>query len=118
VYLAVPRRTKPPGAVQPRLVSAINALLARSAKLRVLHVKHFNSRMVEIDKLQVVELLQHKMAGIVKQVAAGMLAHTFQEHFKRRAIVQILPRVNFKTKIDPGIVKRIKDRDPPFREFI
>ena len=47
-----------------------------------------------------------------------MLAHAVQEHFERRAIVQILAGVNFKTKIDFGFVERVEDGKPALREFI
>ena len=58
------------------------------------------------------------MAGIVKHVAAGMLAHTFQKHFEGLPIMQVLSRMNFKAKIHSGMDKSVQDGQPTLREFI
>src|SRR5271166_2735218 len=118
IHLAVAQRTKTAGALQPRLIAAINALLARGTELRVLHVEHLDARVIEINKLKIVELLDYKMTGIVKQVAARMLADAVQKHFERRPIVKIFPWMNFITEIDSSFVKRVEDGEPSLCEFI
>src|SRR5207344_3244562 len=111
-------RTKTAGALQPRLIATVDALLASGTKFRVLHMKHLEARVVEIDELQVVELLQNKMAGIVEHVAAGMLANTIEKHFEGSAIMEIFSRMNFVAEIDAGFVKCIENGEPPLGKFV
>ena len=92
-----PSERNRPGPLDPGLVASVHALPRRRIKFRVLHMKHLDARMIEIDELQIVELLQHKMAGIEQHVAAGMVLHPLQEHFEGDAIVQVFSGMDFET---------------------
>src|SRR5437899_8943443 len=69
IHLPVTERTEPARALYPRLISAVYTLPARWVKLRVFHMNHFDSRMINIEKREVIKLLQNKMAGIEQNVA-------------------------------------------------
>ena len=60
--------------------------------------------MEDVDKGQVVHLLEVQMAGIVEHIAARMVIYPLQETFKSHAIVQVLTRMNFIAKIDPLLI--------------
>src|SRR5712664_3262962 len=94
VHLPIAGRAKTPSAVDPWLISAVNALAATGTKFRVFHVKHLDALVVEIDVLYVIELLQNKMAGVEQDVAAWVIARAFEKHFERDAIVQVLTGMN------------------------
>src|SRR5438046_9095084 len=81
VDLAIAGRAEPSGAVDPRLKTPVHALAAARAELGVLHVKHLNSVVIEIDEFEIVELLQDEMAWIEQNVAAGMIFRALQTHF-------------------------------------
>ena len=74
--------------------------------------------MIDVDELQVVELLQQKVAGIVKNVAARVVVHALQEHFVGDAVVQVLARVDLVADVDTGLVEGIQDRCPAARQFV
>src|SRR5712691_7115484 len=94
IHLPIPRRTKPPRSIYPTLIPAVNALPSRRTKLRILHMKHLDPLVVQVDKLQIIKLLQHEMARIKKYIASRVLAHALQKHFKRDPIVQIFARMD------------------------
>src|SRR5215472_2380105 len=93
IHLAVAQRPESACALYPRLVAAINTLAARGMKLRILHVKHFHSRMINVEKCEVIELLQNKMAGIKQNVAPFVPAHAVEERVERHAVVKVLTRM-------------------------
>src|SRR4051812_20653040 len=90
VHLPVAERTESPGAIDPRLEPAIHALPPRRIELGILDVKHADAVMIEIDVLEIVELLQHEVTGIVQQVAALVTADALEEHLERHTVVEIL----------------------------
>src|ERR1700746_798144 len=65
IHLPVAQRPEASRPLHPRLGSAADSLAARRAKLRVFHVKHFHAGVVDVEKREVIELLENKMAGIV-----------------------------------------------------
>src|SRR6266576_4602672 len=67
INLPITRRTKPSGSIGPGLVASVNALAACRTKFRILHVKHFNTAVIQIDELQIIELLQQEMTGVKKR---------------------------------------------------
>src|SRR5205085_1972097 len=69
---------------------------------------------VIVDVLQIIELLQNKMAWIIQNIATLMLFCRFPEPFKCYAIVKVLARVNFVTQVDPVLVEGIQDWSPAF----
>src|ERR1700731_1137504 len=95
INLPISRRTKPSGPIYPGLIAPVNALPARRTELRILHVKHFNPAVIQVDELQIIKLLQHEMTWVKKHVAPRMIAAALQKHFKRDAIVQIFAGMDF-----------------------
>src|SRR5712672_1979853 len=93
VHLTVAQGTEPAGAIDPRLEPAIHALPAGRIELGILDVEHADALVIEIDVLEIVELLQHEVAGIVQQIAALVTAQALEEHLERHAVVQILAGV-------------------------
>src|SRR5690606_20875597 len=87
-------------------------------KLRILDVEHLNERMINIDVLQVIELLKHKVARVVKDIAARMIVGRFEETLKRHAIVQVFTGVNFITQIHSCLIKSVKNGKPALGEFL
>src|SRR5712691_4445107 len=73
IHLPIPRRTKPPRSIRPSLIAPVDALPARRTKLRILHVKHLDALVIQVDKLQIIKLLQHEMARVIKYVASRVL---------------------------------------------
>ena len=97
INLAISRRTKPPRSIYPWLIAPVNALPARRTKLRILHVKHLDAAVIQIDEFQIIELLQHEMTRIKKHIASRMMGGALQKHFKRDSIVQIFAGMDFVT---------------------
>src|SRR5882724_3570803 len=97
IHLPVAQRAEAPCPVNPRLVASVYPLPSRGMELRVFDVKHLDVAVIKINELQIVELLQHKMAGIKQNMATGMIFYSLQEHFKRRAIVQVFPGMDLET---------------------
>src|SRR5215469_14911486 len=118
IDLAVAQRTEAPGARNPGLISAIDSLAATWPELRILHVKHPDSGMIDVDEFQVIELLQHKMAWIKEDIAAGVASQPIQKHFKGYAVVKVLAGVDFKAKINASGIENIQHRSPAFCQFL
>src|SRR6266478_122562 len=118
VDLPIAGRAKAASAVDPRLISAVNALAPAGTKFRVFHVKHLDALVVEIDVLQVIELLQNKMTGIEQDVAAGMISSALEKHFEGYAIVQVFAGMNLEAEIDSGGVERVQDGLPASGQFV
>src|SRR5260370_40667356 len=68
IHLSIARRPKPSRPIYPRLIATINSLSAARTKLRILHVKHLDPFVIKADEFQIIQLLQHEMARIVKQI--------------------------------------------------
>jgi hypothetical protein len=87
-------------------------------ELRIFDVKHLDALVKEIQVLEVVELLQNEVAGIEKDVAAGMIAYAVEEHFECRAVVQVLAWVNLETEVNARGIERVQDGLPAGGQFI
>ena len=118
LYLPIAQRTESPGAIHPRLEPGIDALPAARVELGVLGVKHPDARMIDVDELQIVELLQQEMAGVIQNVAAPVIVHALQKHLKGDAIVQILARMDLVAEVDARLVEGIQDRRPAARQLV
>ena len=118
IDLSVAQRAKPPGPVDPGLVSAVNALAAARIELRVLDVEHLDAVGVDVDEGEIVELLQHEVARIVEDVAARMVVDALQQHLECDAVMQILARMDLVAEIDPGLVEGVEDRPPAARKLV
>src|SRR5690606_29343536 len=68
INLPVSQRSESACSLDPTLVSAIHALLACWVKFSILHMEHLDSLMVEINELEVIQALKHKVAWIIQDV--------------------------------------------------
>src|SRR5581483_1869584 len=118
VDLAIAQRAKASHARNPGLITAVNSLAAARAKLRIFHVKHLDSRVIDIDEFQIVELLQHEMAGIKKDIAALVAAKPVEKHLEGHSVVEVLAGMNFETEIHTNFIEFIQDRPPALCELI
>src|SRR6266852_6170496 len=118
VHLSIAGRPEPAGAIDPRLISAVHTLTSARVKLRVLDVKHLDALVVEIEVLQIIELLQNKMARIEQDVAAGVVAGTLEKHFKGHAVVQIFAGMNLETQVHAGGIEGVQNRLPARGQLI
>ncbi|MNC52225.1 hypothetical protein D3C75_1015590 [compost metagenome] len=71
-------------------------------------MKHADVIFIDIDKFQIVELLQHEMAGIEQHLAAWMSRNALMEHFKGNAIMQIFAGVDLITQVDALLITGIE----------
>src|SRR5438094_3181371 len=118
VHLTVAQRTEPSGPLGPRLEPAIHALAAGRVELGVLDVKHADPLVIDVDVFEIVELLQHEMAGIVQDVATLVTADAVEEHFEGHAIVQILARMDLEAGVDALVLEHIENRAPAPRQLV
>src|SRR2546430_6796181 len=118
VHLAVAQRTEPSGPINPRLETAVHALAAGRVELGVLDVEHANPLVIQVDILEIVELLQHEMAGIVEDIAAWVPADAIQKHLERHAVMQILAGMDLETEVDPRLLELVENRPPAPRQLV
>src|SRR5579885_2744146 len=118
IHLAIAERTETARAPNPGLKAAVNPLLASRAKFSVLYVKHFYARMIVVDVGEVVELLENKVARVIKNIAARMIADAVEKHFERFAVMEVFARMDLVTEIDPSRVESVEKRPPAFGELI
>src|SRR5207342_978461 len=74
--------------------------------------------MVDIDVAQIIELLQHEMAGVVQKVRSRMLANTVEEHLEAGAVAEVLTRVDLIADVNAALIKSIENRTPARGQFI
>src|SRR5437867_901236 len=118
VHLTVAQRTEPSGPIGPRLEPAIHALAAGRIELGVLDVKHANPLVIDVDVFEIVELLQHEMAGIVQDVATLVTADAVEEHFEGHSVMQILARMDLEAGVDALVLEHIENRAPAPRQLV
>ena len=80
-------------------------------------MEHFDPRVIQVEILEIIKLLQDKVARVVQQIASGMRVYKIQEHLERDSIVQILTRMNLKAEVDVIPVEEIENRNPAFCQF-
>src|SRR3546814_1386245 len=80
-------------------------------------VEHADPLVINVDELQIVERLQHIMAGIIEDVGARMIVDAREEAFEGHPVVQILAGMNLIGEVDPLFVESVEDRPPAFREL-
>ncbi len=76
-------------------------------------MKHPNALVIDVDELEIVERLQHVVAGIVENAGARVIVDGCEEAFERHAVVQIFARMDLVGEIDAFFLERIEDRSPP-----
>lgn len=118
IDLAVAGGAETARALQPRLITAVNALAAGGIKFGVLDVKHFDARVVEVDELDVVELLEDEVAGVEENVCAGMIADAVEKHFERGAVVEIFTGMDFEAEVDAGAIEGVENGEPALGELV
>src|SRR5204862_1522143 len=67
VHLSVSRGAEATSAIFPVLIPAVHAGPSIRAEFGVLHVKGLDTLVIQLEVLDVVELLQHEVAGIEEQ---------------------------------------------------
>ena len=112
VDLAIARGPEPPGPAQPRLEPTVGAGLAVRPELGVLDVERLDPLVIVIDVGEIIERLQHEMAGIVHDVAAPVAVNALQEHLERQPVVQVLRRVDLVAEVDAAGVEGVEDGSP------
>src|SRR5690606_5534114 len=105
INLTIAQRAEPARPVYPILKTTVHTTFPRWIKLGILHMEHFDVRMIEINVLQIVQLLQHKMTWIVQDVYTWMVPRLFQKPFESDAIMQILTGVYLVAHIHSSLVK-------------
>src|SRR5204862_2346110 len=73
---------------------------------------------IEIDVLEIVELLQHEVTGIVQQVTALVTAQALEEHLERHAVVQILAGMDLEAGVDAVFLEHVENRAPAPRQLV
>src|SRR5262249_46476542 len=106
------------GALQPRLISGIEALFAGRAELGIFHVKAFDAVMVQIDERNVVQSLFDEVAGVIVDRAARMIADRGKELLERFAVENVLAGMELKPNIDARFVKCVEDGRPALGELV
>src|SRR5271166_54713 len=117
VGLPVAERPEPPGPFDPRRIARIDALPPRRIELGVLHMKCRNPLVVDVDELEIVELLQDEMRGIVIDGAALVSFDGVEETLEARSVEQVLARVDLVGDVDAGLVEGVQDRLPALGEL-
>ena len=68
--------------------------------------------MVVVDVLDIVELLQYKMAWVVQDIYPGVVPRRLQKTLKSIPVVQVFPGVDFITDIHAFFVEMVQDGLP------
>ena len=107
IDLPIAQRTETPRPIDPVLVAAIHAGAAARPVLRILHMKRAHTFVIEIEKGEIVHLLQDHVARIVQNVGALVPAHRIEESLEGHAVVQILARMQLIADIDAVLFKHV-----------
>src|SRR5919106_1071996 len=110
--LAVDERAEAAGAPQPGLEARVHPLPRARVELGVLDVERLDPLVVDVDEAEIIELLQEKMARVVVDAAARMVADPLEEHPEGGAVHQVLARMDLKADVDAVLVERVEDRPP------
>ena len=117
VDLPIAQRTEAPGPIDPILVAAVHTLPPVGAELGVLDVEGLDARVVDVDEGQVVELLQHEVARVVKDARARVVVHCGEESFEGYTVMQVFARVQFVADVHAGRVEGVEHRSPALGQF-
>ena len=86
IDLTITRRTITPRTIEPTLITSKSALFSGGIEFSIFYMKRFNTFMLKIDILQVIQLLQYKMRRIVQQTSPLVIIDGFQKHLVSFAI--------------------------------
>src|SRR3546814_10475105 len=109
IDLPVAQRAEAAGAIDPVLKPAIDPRTSGGVEFGVLDVEHADPLVINVDELQIVERLQHIMAGIIEDVGARMIVDAREEAFEGHPVVQILAGMNLIGEVDPLFVERSEE---------
>src|SRR5690606_31738428 len=82
VNLSVPQRSESSRSFNPSLVSTVDSLLSGRIKLRIFYMEHLDALVVEINELEIIQALKHKVTWVIEDICTLMVAHLVEEHFK------------------------------------
>ena len=74
--------------------------------------------MIEIEKGQVIQLLQDHVAGIVKNVGARMISDSAEKSLIGRSVVQVFSGMQLEARVHTGFIECIQDRQPAPPQFL
>ena len=80
-------------------------------------MKHLDPFVVDVDERQVVQLLQHEVAGIIENIRAPMLTRRLEKALESEPVMQILAGMNLIAAIHANFVEHIEYRLPPPRQL-
>ena len=96
----------------------IDALPAGRVELGVLHVEGADALVIDVDEVEIVELLQHEMRGIVVDAAALVAVDALEEHLEGDAVEDVLAGMQLEADIDALLVEGVEDRLPALGQFV
>src|SRR3546814_13670088 len=88
IDLPVAQQAEAAGAIDPVLKAAIDPRSPGRVELGVLDVEHADPLVINVDELQIVERLQHIMAGIIEDVGTRMIIDAGKEALEGTAVVE------------------------------
>src|SRR5690606_11084593 len=112
IDLAIAQGAEAPYPVDPALIAGIDALTPTRVELGILDLEKLDALVVNIDEIEIIELLQHHVAGIVEDVGARAIVDPLKEHLESHAVEQVLAEMQFEADIHAILVKRVEDRGP------
>src|SRR5690606_582092 len=112
INLTVAQGAEASGAVYPTLVAGIDTLASVRVELGILHMERLDPLMVDVDKGEIVQLLQQEMRGIVVYVAALVASERIEKHFEGGTVENVLTWVNLVADIDAMVLVNIEYRLP------
>src|ERR1700730_13893856 len=118
IDLPIAERTKAAGAIDPWLEARIDPLPSGRIELGILHMEGANALSIDVDKGEVIELLQNEVRGIIVDRTARVVAGTLEQHLEGDAVADVLAWMDLKTEIDASLVIGVQDRTPAAREFV
>jgi len=118
IDVPVAQRAKAPRALDPALEARVDALAPVRVELGVLDVEGVDALVVDVDEVEVVELLQHEVRGVVIDAAARVAADALEQHLERRAVHDVLIRMQLEADVDAGVVVGVEDRLPAPGELV
>src|SRR5688572_19692045 len=118
VNLTVSQGTKPSRTVYPILITTVNARPSGWIEFCVFYMEHADKLVIKINVLKIIQLLENKMTGVIKNVATGVSSSRFPESFERNAIVKIFAGMDLITEVHTSLIECVQDGEPSPGEFL
>ena len=80
-------------------------------------MERFDEFVIVIDVFYIIELLQHKVTGVVKNIGSFVISSSFQKALKGHPIVKVFPWVDFITDINTILIEGVEYRQPSVGQF-